>query len=137
MAHKQRIRAIAISPDNQAIASDDQTVKLWDVSSGKCTRTIAGYANSVFTAIFSSNGTAIASGHRDGFVRFWNIQTGKCFAKLFHDQQGVRSTVLHPQQSLFATGGQDGTVRIWHLDTLECIHLLKGHGDRVNALAYC
>jgi len=62
--------SVAFSPDGRFIASgsDDTTVKLWEVSSGKLIRSLEGHQNWVRSVAFSPDRRFIASGSDDNTV---------------------------------------------------------------------
>ena len=45
-----------------ASASDDETVRLWDVQSGRLVRTLEGHTGSVESVAFAPDGRLLASG---------------------------------------------------------------------------
>ena len=61
------------SPCGQFIVSGswDNTVKIWDVLSGNCIKTLKGHTNDLSSCNFSSCGTLIVSGSRDETIRVW------------------------------------------------------------------
>jgi WD40 repeat protein len=67
------------SPDGSklASASDDRTVRVWDVATGKAERTFEGHSGSVRSVMFSPDGSKLASASNDRTVRVWDVATGK------------------------------------------------------------
>ena len=93
-AHKGWIRQLAISADGKlvATASNDQTVKIWNVADGALVRELTGHENQVYSTLFHPNGQWLLSGDLLGFVYQWEVSTGalvrKFEAKDLHSYNG-------------------------------------------------
>jgi len=53
-------------------------VRVWDVSSGKCMRTLEGHSFGVKAVLWSSDDSRICSGSNDNTVRVWDVSSGEC-----------------------------------------------------------
>src|SRR5438552_12430957 len=61
--HDGAVRCVAYSPDGRMLASgsDDSTIKLWDVATGKGRATLKGHDDAVQSMAFSPDGRTLAS----------------------------------------------------------------------------
>jgi eukaryotic-like serine/threonine-protein kinase len=67
------VTSVAWSPDSTRIASGslDDTVQVWDATTGTLKLTYRGHLNNVNSVAWSPDGTRIASGGNDKTVQVW------------------------------------------------------------------
>ncbi|EXK79656.1 hypothetical protein FOQG_15754 [Fusarium oxysporum f. sp. raphani 54005] len=62
--------------------SYDNTVKIWDATTGACLQTLEGHSGWVTSVVFSADGQRLASGSYDNTVKIWDATTGACLQTL-------------------------------------------------------
>ncbi|RUS81954.1 hypothetical protein EGW08_010299 [Elysia chlorotica] len=112
--------------------SDDNTLKVWSVTSGKCLRTLIGHTGGVWSSQMS--GTVVISGSTDRTLKVWNAETGQCRHTLYGHSSTVRCMSLHENQVV--SGSRDATLRVWDIDTGACKHILMGHQAAVRCVQF-
>src|SRR5438309_1868007 len=77
--HKSMVFSVAYSPDGKTLASgsNDATIRLWDVATGKERATLQGHKDLVRSVAYSPDGKTLASGSNDATIRLWDVATGK------------------------------------------------------------
>jgi predicted NACHT family NTPase len=104
-----------------ASSGADNTMKLWDVSSGQCLKTFQSDNGQVKSVAFSPDGKTIASGGDDSLVRYWDISTGDCFRICQAHTQSVVSVAFSPDGKTLASCSEDRTVRLWDILSGQCL----------------
>ncbi len=133
--HTQRTTSVSISPSGQWIASgsDDQTVRIWQVS-GKHLHTLE-IGEKVNDVTFSPDDQSIAVITTQGTVQRWSPKTGKQLFSFTASPQGT-GLAFHPQGHQLATAGRESVIKIWDARTGKPVRTLSGHQGWVNAVAF-
>ena len=71
------MNAVAISPDGTTVVSgsSDKTVRVWNLKTGACEKTLEGHSSSVNAVAISPDGTTVVSGSESGVV-IHNLHNG-------------------------------------------------------------
>ncbi|MFP4101481.1 S-layer homology domain-containing protein [Coleofasciculus sp.] len=134
--HSRGIMSVEISPDGQTLVSGgDNTVKIWDLSTGELQRTLRDHSEWVYSVDVSPDSRRIASGSVDNTVKIWNLQTGELLHNLTGHSDSVIDIDISPGGGLVASGSDDETIKVWDLGTGELLRTFTGHTDPVNAVA--
>jgi len=140
--HTGNVYSVAFSPDGKyAISgSHDQTIRLWDIRTGRELRIFKRHKGSVSSVTFSPNGRYALSGSEDKTIRLWDIATGKEVKVFKGHKSGVYSVAFSPDGSYILSGGEDRTLRLWDIKTGRKVRsfngFFKGHSDRVYSVAF-
>ena len=118
-----------------ASASEDHTIKLWDVVTNASIATLEGHEKLVKAVAFSPDGTMLASAGEDATVRLWDVESGQQKAALKGHEWVTSSVAFSPDGTMLASGG-DGPVRLWDVETNAHIATLEGHDELVNTVAF-
>ena len=87
----------------------DSTIRLWDVSTGRCIRTFFGHVEGIWA--LGADTLRIVSGAEDRCVKVWDPRTGKC-ERTFTGHAGP-VTCIGLSDSRMATGSEDSEVRLY------------------------
>ena len=121
--------------------SRDNTIKLWDVTTGQELRALKGHAGRVNSVALSpdgkillSGGAASSSSTGGGQLILWDMATGRELKTLLKGANDVSSVAFTPDGKVAASGGD--SVKLWDVTTgreLRSFGAIPGH--RVSDIA--
>ena len=86
-------------------------MRLWDVQTGQCIKTLQGHTGWVSSVSFSADGQLLVSGSQDETIKLWDVRTKHCIRTLRVDRlyegmniQGAQGLTAAQQASLKALG---------------------------------
>ena len=112
-AHDARSTAPRFSPDGRrlATASNDRTVRVWDLESGERLAELRGHTERVWDVAWSADGQLLATASNDFTARLWNAESGAPLAVLRSRLQ-VYLARWSPDGETLYVAPFDGRVRI-------------------------
>ncbi|MBO0792395.1 MAG: NACHT domain-containing protein, partial [Ktedonobacteraceae bacterium] len=136
--HTDGVWSLSISQDERLLVSgsDDQTVRVWDLASGACLRTITTHSNRVRATALNHHNTLLASGSDDQTIHIWDLASGACLHTLTGHSGRVRALAFNPDDTLLASGSTDNTICLWDMRLQRCLHTLLGHTNNLRTLAF-
>ncbi len=136
--HERTIVGLALSFDGRLAvsASEDGTVRLWDVAHEKESGRLQGRLADVSSVACTLDGQRVATGHRNGTIRVWERATGRETKRLQEHKGAVRCLAFSSKGERLLSGGQDGTVRLWEAANEQELRRFTLHRDAILAVAF-
>jgi len=136
--HTKKINNIAFSPDGEllATASDDKTIRIWSLASGKRVATLRGHEEAVLCVEFSQNGQELLSGSKDTQIKLWNIAEEKEIRTYKSHKNQVNTIKFSPLNDYFISGDSKGEIHVWKIGKSKSIKVLSNHTNAINALIF-
>jgi WD40 repeat protein/transcriptional regulator with XRE-family HTH domain len=118
-----------------ASGSEDHNIRLWDIHTQKCCRTLRGHKGRVVSLQYSPDGQTLFSGSWDGTAKLWDVSTGECLETFYGHALLIWSVAFSSDGHTLATGSDDGTIRLWNARG-QCQNILSGHQSAVHTVAF-
>lgn len=137
-AHTEAVTSVAYSPDGSLIASGsaDNSVKIFDASTGSLLRSLTGHTWDVSCVAFSPDGLTLASTSYDDKIKLWKVSDGTLIRTISGHTNNVMSVCFSPDSQVIASGSWDNTIKIWRLSDGTVMRTLTGHTNSVYSVAY-
>lgn len=107
--HVAAVNAIQLHGDEIASASGDRVIKIWNINSGTCEKTMLGHTKGI--ACIQYDGKTVVSGSSDFSIRIFDRYSGADIYTLGGHQGLVRT--VQASRDRIVSGSYDETVRVW------------------------
>ncbi|WP_170861418.1 WD40 repeat domain-containing protein [Geitlerinema sp. PCC 9228] len=142
--HSSVISSVAISADGSVAVSgsDDQTIKVWDLTTGKVWDlttgserfTLEGHSHWVTSVAISADASVAVSGSIDKTIEVWDLITGSKRFTLEGHSRWIAAVAISADGSVAVSGSADRTVKVWDLTAGTQCYTLKGHINKIDSV---
>jgi U3 small nucleolar RNA-associated protein 15 len=139
--HKQPVWVSKFSPSDPTsvlTASDDRTVRLWDLPSQNSARTFVGHSDYVRSGAFMPGSMAssglVVSGSYDRTVRLWDPRVASRAAMTFKMGAPIESVLPMPTGTTVLAAA-DNKIAVLDIVAGKPLHMIQSHQKTVTALA--
>ncbi|MBX9637654.1 MAG: caspase family protein [Nitrosomonas sp.] len=143
--HMAMIKNIFFTHDGKMLisASDDKTVRVWDLASGKTIRILRGQIGpgdegKIYAAALSPDNRWLALGgwFNDDSIRLIDLLSGQVVRLLQDHRNVILSLAFSADGRRLVSGSFDNTARIWDVTSGANLQTLSGHRDPIYAVAF-
>lgn len=129
--HSKPVTELVVTPNGKTIisGSDDNTIKLWDIETGECLKTLKGHSGRIHYLAITLDGKQIISGSLME-TKIWDLQSGKCLKNIIQKQYATIFTnddyitsfqVISSDGNTIASVNYYEEVRVWNQEDFSFI----------------
>ena len=134
--HDTAVNSAIYTIDGEKIisASSDKTIKIWNVRTGDCIKTLTGHSSSVNSVELAPNSQHIISASDDNTLKLWDIVSGRCLRTYYGHQDKVQSAIFNIDSRMLLSGSDDKTLKLWNVETGKCLRTYSGHSEKIKSV---
>jgi nucleoside phosphorylase len=116
-------------------ASADETLKVWELGSGRAVATLAGHTSWVTACAVTPDSRHVISASDDRTLKVWELRSGRAVATLAGHTDLVTACAVTPDGRHAVSASYDKTLKVWELESGRSVATFAGHTDLVTACA--
>ncbi len=123
--HSFAVNAVAATPDGRRAvsASDDTTLRVWDLETGRSLFSLKGHSGEVNAIAVTSDGRRAVSASDDRTLRVWDLESGTSLFSLEGHSGPVYAMAVTPDGRRAVSASWDKTLRVWDLESGRPTHI--------------
>jgi WD40 repeat protein/class 3 adenylate cyclase len=117
-------------------AGEDAIIKLWNLNTGECVKTLAGHSERIWCVSCSPNGLYLATASDDTCIRLWETRTGQCIKTFAGHENRVWFVAFSPDSHLLVSGSEDQRIKLWDINSGQCCRTIQGYHNGTQPFAF-
>jgi WD40 repeat protein len=113
-----RVASLAFDPGGGRLASgsDDHSIVLWALPSGRRVGALIGHTDQVRGVAFDRTGKVLASGSEDSTIRLWDVATRRQLGQPLRGASGFVWSLAASADGLHLAAAHGNSIEVWPLD---------------------
>jgi WD40 repeat protein len=148
VGHTRCVHCVALSPDGRrALSCSNQTMRLWDVTSGKEIRRFRSEGLNSLNIACSPDWSFALVGELDGSLWLWDLRTWKKVRQFKGHAESVNGVAFSPDGRRAISGGgsaylipgmlpEDCRLRLWDVATGQLLYCFPNTGLAIECVAF-
>lgn len=135
LAHRDRARAVAYSPDGRYVATGGETIILWD---SQTQTKLARFPHPARVSYldFTPDSKSLVACYGDAQLLVWNVEEREQQFSFVGHSKPVRAVAYSPNGKLIASAGDDQSIILWDTALGLKNTVLSEHRTRISALEF-
>ncbi|KAI8621982.1 WD40-repeat-containing domain protein [Chytriomyces sp. MP71] len=132
--NKTGVTSLAYTSQNTLLSGAyDGSIRLFNVDTGKMTRSITSAHDLSVWAIATEEATGRFFSAGDGKIKVWELEGENSCLKTLNDNQ-LKVYSLAISNGRLYSASSDGKIKVWSTENLECETTIQAHSDCINSL---
>ncbi len=128
---------VAVTPDGKwaVSASDDNTLTVWDLESGRALSSLQGHSGGISGVAVTPDGQRAVSSSFDKTLKIWDLQSGRALRSLEGHSDLIFDVTITSDGKRAVSASFDKTLKMWDLESGRELRSLEGHSEGVSGVA--